>query len=56
LYAALEIAVGTVWSLSAAMISIGPRSGFFVSTFASVHGFRFASADWKSDWPDPGTE
>jgi len=28
-------------------ISNGPRSGFFVSTFASVHGLRFADAAWK---------
>ncbi len=36
-------------------ISSGPRSGFFVSTFASVYGFRFAVAAWKSGTPDPGT-
>ena len=37
------------------MISIGPRSGFSLSTFASVHGFRFAVAAWKSGAPDAGT-
>ena len=29
-----------MWSLSAEMISSGPRSGPLVSTFASVHGFQ----------------
>ena len=37
------------------MISIGPRSGFFVSTFASVHGFRLAAAAWKRGFPGAGT-
>ena len=49
-------AQGTVWSESAETISIGPRSGFFVSTFASDQGFRFAAAAWKSGSPGPGTE
>ena len=37
------------------MISIGPRVGFFVSTFASVHGLRFAAAAWNSGSPGAGT-
>src|SRR5437868_5365065 len=45
LYAAFAIANGTVWSRSPATISIGPRRGFFQSTFASVHGLMFADAD-----------
>ena len=53
---ALAIAYGTVWSFSAATTSIGPRSGFFVSTLSSVHGLRFALAAWKSTLPGPGTE
>ena len=44
LYDAFAIAQGTVWSESAETISIGPRSGFVVLTFASVHGLRFADA------------
>ena len=44
-----------MWSFSAATISIGPRSGFFVSTLSSVHGLRFAFAAWKSTLPGPGT-
>src|SRR5215471_19412246 len=56
LYAAFAIAQGTVWSESAETISIGPRSGFFVSTVSSDHGFRFAAAAWKSGSPAPGTE
>ena len=36
------------------MISSGPRSAFFVSTFASVHGFRFADAAWKRGSPAAG--
>ena len=56
LYAALAIAGGTVWSFSPTMISSGPRAGFFVSTFASVQGFRFADAAWKIGTPEPGTE
>src|SRR6266403_4518483 len=56
LYAAFAIAQGTVWSESAETISIGPRFGFFVSTFASDHGFKFAAAAWKSGSPAPGTE
>ena len=45
-----------MWSFSPTRISIGPRSGFFVSTFASVHGLRFADAAWKMGTPEPGTE
>jgi len=33
------------------MMSSGPRAGFFVSTFASVHGLRFADAAWKIGLP-----
>jgi len=33
----------------------GARSGFLVSTFASVQGLRFAVAAWKSGTPDAGT-
>src|SRR3954453_12674911 len=44
LNAAFAIAHGTVWSFSPSRISSGPRSGFFVSTFASVRGFRLALA------------
>src|SRR5262245_41991971 len=44
LYDAFAIAQGTVWSESAEMISIGPRSGFSESTLASDHGLRFAAA------------
>jgi hypothetical protein len=38
------------------MISSGPRSGFLLSTLASVQGFRFAFAAWKIVFPDPATE
>jgi hypothetical protein len=41
---AFPIAHGTALSFSPEMISSGLRSGFSVSTFASVHGFRFAVA------------
>jgi hypothetical protein len=44
LYEAFAIAQGTVWSFSPSMIRSGPRSGFLVSTFASVHGFTLAFA------------
>ena len=37
------------------MISRGPRSGFFVFTFASVHGLRFALPIWTSETPDAAT-
>jgi hypothetical protein len=37
------------------MISRGPRSGFFVSTFASVHGLRFALPICMRESPDPAT-
>ena len=36
------------------MISSGPRSGFLVSTFASVHGLRLAAAAWNSGSPGRG--
>ena len=39
---ALAIAQGTVWSSSPETMRSGPRSGFLLSTFASVHGLRFA--------------
>ena len=55
LYEALAIAHGTVWSFSPEMISSGPRSGFLVLTFASVHGLRLAVAAWKSGAPGAGT-
>ncbi len=38
------MAKGTVLSLSPETINSGPRSGFLVSTFASVHGLRLAVA------------
>src|SRR6184192_1269259 len=49
------MAQGTVLSFSPEMISSGPRSGFSVSTFASVQGLRLAVAAWKSGAPDAGT-
>ena len=49
------MAHGTVWSSSPSMMSSGPRPGFLVSTFASVHGFRLALAAWNSVTPEPGT-
>src|SRR5205085_5976608 len=55
LYEAFAIAQGTVWSLSPEMISSGPRSGFLLSTFASVQGLRLAVAAWKRGTPDAGT-
>lgn len=55
LYEALAIDYGTVWSSSPSMIRSGPRSGFFVSTFASVHGLKLAAAAWKSGLPGAGT-
>ena len=33
----------------------GPRSGFFESTFTSVHGLKFAVAAWNSGAPAAGT-
>jgi hypothetical protein len=45
----------TVWSFSPEMISSGPRSGFVLFTFTSVHGFRLAVAAWKSGTPAAGT-
>src|SRR2546421_2923715 len=55
LYDALATAHGTVWSRSPEMMSSGPRSGFLVSTLASVQGLRFAAAAWKIGSPEPGT-
>jgi hypothetical protein len=55
LYEAFAIAQGTVLSFSPEMMRRGPRSGFLVSTFASVQGLRFAVAAWKSGAPDAGT-
>ena len=52
---AFAIDQGTVWSFSPEMIRSGPRSGFLLSTFASVHGLRFAVAAWKSGAPGAGT-
>jgi hypothetical protein len=46
---------GTAWSLSVEMISSGPRSGFVVSTFSSLRGFRLAVAAWKTGAPGAGT-
>jgi hypothetical protein len=40
---------------SPSMISSGPRSGFFVSTFASVAGLRFAFPIWARAMPEPAT-
>src|SRR3979409_853124 len=37
------------------MIRSGPRSGFRVLTFASVHGLRLAVAAWNNGTPDAGT-
>ena len=55
LYDAFAIAHGTVWSSSPEMMSSGPRSGFLVFTFTSVHGLRFAVAAWNSGAPAAGT-
>ncbi len=52
---ALAIDQGTVLSFCPEMISSGPRSGFSVSTLASVQGFRLAAAAWKSGAPEAGT-
>src|SRR5205085_7871510 len=52
---AFAIAQGTVWSFSPETISSGPRSGFLLSTLASVHGFRLAVAAWNSGAPGAGT-
>src|SRR5258708_17438200 len=49
------MAHGTVLSFSPEMISSGPRSGFSLSTFASVHGLKLAVAAWNSGTPDAGT-
>ena len=56
LYDAFAMAHGTMWSLSPSMMSSGPRFGFFVSTFASVHGLKFAVAAWNSGSPGVATE
>jgi hypothetical protein len=37
------------------MISRAPRSGFFVFTFASVHGLRFALPICMREIPEPAT-
>lgn len=50
------MAHGTVLSFSPEMISSGPRSGFLVSTLASVPGWKLAVAAWNSGTPDPATE
>jgi hypothetical protein len=55
LYEALAMAQGTVWSFSPLMNSRGPRSGFFVSTFASVAGLTFAFAICISATPGAAT-
>jgi hypothetical protein len=55
LYDALAMAQGTVLSFSPLTMSSGPRFGFLLSTLASVHGFRFAVAAWKSGRPEAGT-
>jgi hypothetical protein len=52
---AFAIAHGTVWSFSPSMMSRGPRSGFLVSTFDSVHGLRFALPIWARAIPEPAT-
>ena len=52
---ALAIDHGIVWSFSPLMISSGQRSGFLVSTFASVHGLKLAAAAWNSGLPGAGT-
>ena len=52
---ALEMAQGTVWSISPDVISSGPRSGFLVSTLASVQGLRLAAAAGNSGTPEVGT-
>jgi hypothetical protein len=44
-----------VWSFSPEISSIGPRSEFLLSTFASVPGFRLPIAAWKSGIPAPRT-
>src|SRR3954452_8134126 len=55
LYAAWEIAWGTVWSFSPEMISIGPRFSALYLTFVSENGFKFAAAAWKIGTPDAAT-
>ena len=55
LKAAWEMDRGTVLSSSPEMISSGPRSGFSVSTLASVRGLRLAVAAWNSGAPEAGT-
>ncbi len=53
-YDAFATGHGTVWSASPEMISSGPRSGWSVSTLASVPGWRFAVAAWNSGRPARG--
>jgi len=45
-----------VWSFCPEMNRSGPRSGFLLSTFASVHGVRLAAAAWKIGAPDAGAD
>src|SRR5690349_9772640 len=51
----LQIDHGTVWSSAPATIRSGPRSGFLVLTFTSVHGLRLALAAWNNGRPAAGT-
>jgi hypothetical protein len=44
-----------MWSFSPSMIISGPPSGFFVSTFVSVHGLRFALPICTRAIPEPAT-
>src|SRR5216683_5557774 len=52
---AFAIAHGAVLSFSPDVINRGPRSGFSISTFASVQGLRLAVAAWNNGAPDAGT-
>jgi hypothetical protein len=49
------MADGAMWSFSPVMISMGPRRGFVLSTFASVNGLMLAVAAWNSGIPEPAT-
>src|SRR5690348_13753055 len=49
------IARGTVLSFSPETISIGPRPGLTLLTFASVQGLKLAAAAWKTCDPGAGT-
>src|SRR6266545_1596567 len=46
-YAGLRLTDSRAIVSPAETISIGPRSGLVVSTFASVHGLRLAAAAWR---------